>query len=284
MDSSVATPYHRVNKILLSIIGQWPHQSRLSKRICYAIIFFFTSTHGYFQTAGMIAAFSDIDVFLEALPTVLADVVCGVKMFNFSINAAMMKQLVIAIEEDWKTFSSGPENEILNEYAKFGRKVTIYYAGALYGSMIPMMLVPLTPIILDIVAPMNESYPKHLMFQQIEFLLDFERYFYPLLIHGYLGTFTYLTIIIAIDTMFMVYIQHACAKFAILGLFLEKVAKDTDGDIEKNDYNQMVQCVSSHNDAIESVTKFVLTVENQYIKMLIVKIISYSCHNIRGYG
>lgn len=83
--------------------------------------------------------------------------------------------------------------------------------------MVPMMFVPLTPIILDIVAPMNESYPKHLMYQQIEFLFDFEKYLYPLIIHGYLGTFAFLTIIIAVDTMFMVYIQHACAKFAILG-------------------------------------------------------------------
>lgn len=80
-----------------------------------------------------------------------------------------------------------------------------------------MMLVPMAPLILDIVAPMNESYPKHLMFPQIEFLLDFEKYYFPLLLHGYLGTFCYLTILIAIDTMFMVYIQHACAKFVMLG-------------------------------------------------------------------
>lgn len=79
------------------------------------------------------------------------------------------------------------------------------------------MLVPLVPIVMDIVAPMNESYPKHLMFQQIEFLFDFEPYVIPLLLHGYMGTSAYFTIIIAVDTMFMLYIQHACAKFAILG-------------------------------------------------------------------
>lgn len=79
-----------------------------------------------------------------------------------------------------------------------------------------MGLVPLLPVILDVVAPINGTHPKHLMFQQIEFLFDYEKYFFPLLIHGYLGTMAYLTIIIAIDTIFMVYIQHACAKFEIL--------------------------------------------------------------------
>lgn len=41
----------------------------------------------------MIAAWVDIDVFLEALPTVLADVVCGVKFINFSYNAAKVLKI-----------------------------------------------------------------------------------------------------------------------------------------------------------------------------------------------
>ncbi|KAK0164128.1 hypothetical protein PV328_002789 [Microctonus aethiopoides] len=255
---TVATPHHRINRIFLTIIGQWPLQPYISKRICHILMLIFTTTHGYFQTAGMIAAWVDIDVFLEALPTVLADVVCGVKFINFSYNAAKMKKLLIMMEEDWKMYASGVENDILNNYARFGKKVTKYYAGALYGTMVPMMFVPLAPIILDIVAPMNESYPKHLMYQQIEFLFDFEKYLYPLIIHGYLGTFAFLTIIIAVDTMFMVYIQHACARFAILGLYLGRVAKNTDHDIDHHspefddvDYKQMVTCVAKHNEAIE---------------------------------
>ncbi|XP_034938384.1 uncharacterized protein [Chelonus insularis] len=250
------TPYHKINKLFLTIIGQWPYQSSLSKRISYIIMLFFTTTHGYLQTAGMIAARIDIDVFLEALPTVLADVVCGVKMINFFCNAVKMKKLLMLMEKDWKTFSTDKENEILNEYAHFGYKVTIYYAGALYGTVVPMMLVPLAPLILNIVAPMNESYPKHLMFQQIEFLFDFEKYFYPLLIHGYLGTFAYLTILIAIDTMFMVYIQHACAKFLIVGLSLNRVAEDDNINSQCTkshniDYQKMINCLTYHNEAIE---------------------------------
>nr|AQN78460.1 olfactory receptor 58 [Meteorus pulchricornis] len=255
---TVATPYHRINRIFLSIIGQWPYQTYIYRRLSHIFMVFFTTTHGYFQTAGMIAAWVDLDVFLEAVPTVLADVVCGVKFINFSYNAEKMKKLLVMMIEDWKLYKSGPENDILNDYARFGRRVTMYYAGALYGTMFPMMLVPLVPIVLDIVAPMNESYPKHLMFQQIEFLFDYEKHLFLLLIHGYLGTFAFLTIIIAVDTMFMVYIQHACAKFSILGLYLDRVAKNTDRDIDRHgpdfedvDYKDMVTCVAKHNDAIE---------------------------------
>ncbi|KAH0568994.1 hypothetical protein KQX54_021700 [Cotesia glomerata] len=240
------------------VIGQWPHQTKLSKCICYIILFFFCSTQGYLQTAGMIAARVDIDVFLEAIPTVLADVVCAIKMFNFTVNFSKMKKLLLIMEDDWKTFSSGPENDILNEYAHFGRKVTIYYTGALYGTLAPLVIVPITPLLLDVIAPMNESYPKHLMFQQIEFLVDAEKYFYPLFILNYLGTVAFLTIIIAIDTMLMVYIQHGCAKFTILGLFLDRIAKSADREISRHndkftnvDYKDVVKCIAFHNRTIE---------------------------------
>lgn len=40
-----------------------------------------------------------------------------------------MKKLLIMMEKDWKAYTTGPENSILHEWARFGRKVTIYYAG-----------------------------------------------------------------------------------------------------------------------------------------------------------
>ncbi|THK33088.1 uncharacterized protein LOC107040351 [Diachasma alloeum] len=253
----VITPYHRINRTFLTIIGLWPLQSSISRYSFYTFTLLVTITHGYLQTAGMVAAIVDIDVFLEAIPTVLADVVCYFKYFNFSINAAKMKKLLLIIEEDWKHYTAGEELDILNEYAQFGRKVTVYYAGALYGSLIPLMLTPLVPIVLDVVMPMNVSYPKHLMFQQIEFLLDFESYLFPLIIHGYIGTAGYLTIIIAIDTMLMVYIQHACAQFSIVRLMLERLAKvDADDadchtpEFDEIDYKNMAACIERHNHAI----------------------------------
>nr|AZQ24899.1 odorant receptor [Aphidius gifuensis] len=256
---TVATSYHKINRKFLKSLGIWPYQSSLSKKFFILLTLFLTITHGYLQTAGMFAALvADIDIFLESVPTVLADVVCYLKYFNFFYNGSKMKELLITMEKDWKKYTSPEECQILDKWARFGRKVTIYYAGALYGTLVPMGLVPLVPVVLDVVAPINGSYPRHLMFQQIEFLFDYEKYFFPLLIHGYFGTMAYLTIIIAIDTIFMVYIQHACAKFEILGLFLDRVANDDDAiknrhcsKFDEIDYNDMVNCIATHNHAID---------------------------------
>lgn len=40
-----------------------------------------------------------------------------------------MKKLLVTMEKDWKKHTSTAEVIILNKWARFGRKVTIYYAG-----------------------------------------------------------------------------------------------------------------------------------------------------------
>ena len=42
-------PYYRLNKILLSIIGQWPFQSVIEARLAFSTMIFFISTQVYIQ-------------------------------------------------------------------------------------------------------------------------------------------------------------------------------------------------------------------------------------------
>ncbi|THK33087.1 uncharacterized protein LOC107040295 [Diachasma alloeum] len=214
---TLATPHLRINKILLNIVGQWPHQPKVAKTICYCLMLFFTSTQAYLQIAGMICARNNIDLFLESIPTVLVDFTCAAKIFNFFYNGDKMKQLLLILEDDWRNVKTYSEAAILNKYSLFARKLTLMYCGALYGTMTPFLLIPLVPIIHNFIATQNDSISKQLMFEQVDYLLDTEKYYYPLFIHGYCGTLAFLTVVVAIDTMFMVYVEHACAIFAVVG-------------------------------------------------------------------
>lgn len=53
----------------------------------------------------MFAALIDIDVFLESVPTVLADVVCYLKYFNFFYNATKVFIIIKIIINKTKTIS-----------------------------------------------------------------------------------------------------------------------------------------------------------------------------------
>jgi len=83
-----------------------------------------------------------------------------------------------------------------------------------FGSLFP--LLALIPKILGIKAASNYStrpvgFPYH-----VEYYVDLEKYFYPILIHNYISVFIRLTIVIASDTLVAILVQHCCALFSIV--------------------------------------------------------------------
>lgn len=128
-----------------------------------------------------------------------------------------MKKLLLMIEEDWQKFQHFHEIKILHKYATIGKTTSFIYASTLYGTMTPFLFMPLVPVVYNIFTPTNGSMPKQLMFEQVQYIIDTEKYYYPLLLHGSCSSIILLSIVVGIDTMYMFYIQHACATFSIVG-------------------------------------------------------------------
>ncbi|XP_043273914.1 odorant receptor 85b-like [Venturia canescens] len=247
------SPHFAVNKNFLMSIGLWPHQSGFTKHLLLFNLIFFIGSQGYFQIGGMIAAWEDKNVFLESIPPVLVDFVCGAKIINFLANSDRMKELLVTLEKDWKKFEGGKEIDILNRYAIHGRKLTILYAGCMYGSMVPFLVMPVVPLVMNAIGSGNATHPKRLMFR-VDFLVDAEKYYYPLLIHSYFGTIAYITLVVAIDTILMIYVEHACGSFAVLGYRLEHLMDGVDISVDvyphkNNDthYDSMADCLALHS-------------------------------------
>ncbi|XP_057338905.1 odorant receptor 13a-like [Microplitis mediator] len=262
MDKSLDS-FLRINRLFLSSLGQWPQQEQISKIFTLINAVFFLVTQAYFQTGGMIAAQCDQPIFMESIAPVLISFMCLVKFVNFNYNADKMRKLLEIIQADWSSINEVEELKILNSWAKDSKKNTIMYAGALYGTMAPFMLGPLVPIFCKLmpvgILPANSSIvlEKPVLFH-VEYFYDLEKYYYPLLIHSYFGTMAYLTVAVAIDSMFMVYVQHACAIFAIIGNRLEHLADDSSINFYysphiSNDepYKRMIECIVQHSKALE---------------------------------
>jgi len=88
--------------------------------------------------------------------------------------------------------------------------VTIY---VMAGSF---TLMPLMPIFLDIVHPLNETRPR-IFIISIDWKIDQEKYFVP--IYCYLTSIAIagIIIVIGIDAMHVNYTAHACSLFSIIG-------------------------------------------------------------------
>lgn len=71
------------------------------------------------------------------------------------------------------------------------------------------------PQIMDIVSPRNITRSRRHLFA-VEFYVDSQKYFYPILLHGLVALFVASMSQVAVDSMYAVYVQHACGMFATL--------------------------------------------------------------------
>lgn len=77
------------------------------------------------------------------------------------------------------------------------------------------LLIPLSPKILDIVIPLNESRPLKYVYQA-EYRVDKEKYYYLILCHTYMSSVITVGIILSIDTMYIICVLHACSLFTAI--------------------------------------------------------------------
>lgn len=78
------------------------------------------------------------------------------------------------------------------------------------------LLIPVTPQLLDIVKPLNKSRPYKYLFN-VDYGFDKETYYYPILIYSYVTTMMNISILVIVDTSYMMFVQHACSLFAAIG-------------------------------------------------------------------
>lgn len=55
------------------------------------------------------------------------------------------------------------------------------------------------------------GFPYH-----VEYYVDLDKYYYPVLIHNYLTTAIRLTTLVATDTFVTILVQHCCALFSVV--------------------------------------------------------------------
>lgn len=77
--------------------------------------------------------------------------------------------------------------------------------------MVIFMLTPLPTFILHVA---NETRP---LLHRVEYYVDMDKYYFPILIHGYLTVLICVTSIIATDAILVIFVQHACGMFIITG-------------------------------------------------------------------
>lgn len=91
------------------------------------------------------------------------------------------------------------------------------FAVFIFYCMVMYLLIPLAPQVLDIVLPLLNGSRQRVFLYHTEYYVDNESHYYAIMLHSYSATLMQVSIIVATDAMFAVYVQHTCGKFAIVG-------------------------------------------------------------------
>ncbi|XP_072762599.1 uncharacterized protein [Anoplolepis gracilipes] len=253
---SAVKRYYNINKIFMSKIGGWPTQSIFIKIFLSTVISTFIFSLAFLEFVQLTKTWRTITQDCECLIMLLVVIIGGIKLFTLVLSNKNIKRLLSLIDYHWRIFTHSLETQILHDYAIVGRKMTISYAFVIYILMCFFLLIPVMPLLLNIVKPLNKSRPYKYLFD-IDYGFDREAYYYPILIYTYLTTIMNISILVIVDTSYMMFVQHACSLFAAIGHRLENITSDLNS--EKNNrfvkdvqltYNQrnLEDCIQYDND------------------------------------
>ncbi|XP_072757405.1 odorant receptor 9a-like isoform X2 [Anoplolepis gracilipes] len=172
------------------------------------------------------------------------------KLINCLCNKDKMKNLLENIKETWKRISVRPENKILKNYADQNRILTIRYATLIYILGILYSTMPIIVSGLYLLLPTNETYTGRYLFR-LEHVIDVDKYFNLLMVHGFLSVFFLLSVWIAADGMFVLCTQHVCALFESIRYNMERIQGSDLVMIEPNiaddeAYHIIIYCIKSY--------------------------------------
>ncbi|KAF3054393.1 Odorant receptor 246 [Nylanderia fulva] len=265
--------YYHLNKTFLSILGQWPFQSRLEGNAFLAITLFFTCSLTAIELWGLIAGISDINIFMQNAAPLLVNSLVFVKLFNSIYNKYKMKALLENIEQTWKAINIGPESDILRNYAEQSRSLTIKYAFFLYFGWIFYSMMPFFIKGIYLFLPTNETYEIKYIFR-VEHVIDVDKHLHILMLHAVVSVFFIVSIPVAVDGIFILYIQHTLALIEIIRYNLKRIQSSKivilEPDIADDEaYHVLIRCIKSYNRVLQLIFRsFIIYLRNMQFLLL----------------
>ncbi|XP_046835595.1 uncharacterized protein LOC124431569 [Vespa crabro] len=276
-------PYYRLTKKLLSLIGQWPYQESSERRFRSFIVFI--SFFSFLSTQILLSFtyYGNIDIIIETVAPISAALISMIKYYTLQFNRDKIKQLLDHLLYNWQLCRTKEELEIMHKFGKETKLLTFYYTIYIYTCMTMFLLVPIVPIIMDIVVPLNESRPLKPIFKG-EYFIDEDKYFFPIYFHMCTTIVIIISALITSDTLFLTFNSHICGIFAAVGYRLENLLKNQIDSTSSFDNLSKHKCHENIRYSIrnhKSALKFAELIESFYsVSLLLQASLSLICMSI----
>ncbi|XP_050470066.1 uncharacterized protein LOC126863698 [Bombus huntii] len=238
---------------------------------------------------------------IECIPPLVTISLCLSSHLNLIFNTEKVKDVLLFIKHDHNYYINRPENKILQFYTTQGNKIILYYLSYLYSTVLAFLLGPTISLVIDLIVPSNHSKEKSLPVI-VDYGVDTQQYFYYVFIPVYIAIFIVAMVISTSYSAYMLYVQHACALFAIVSYQLRTIhILDTSSLINLKDHHllekyknvelsqeekekifrKLLLCIKEHKNAI----RYSNLVESLFAKFILAQMFFHIiCLSIGGVG
>ncbi|XP_050600999.1 uncharacterized protein LOC126929035 isoform X1 [Bombus affinis] len=270
--TAIEKKYLKVVKTCSMIAGIWPDQSKFSKLFTRIIIYIISVLSLITQMANVICFFS-LNTLIEQVCFFNAVVGALIKQGNYIINAAEYKMLFNAVWKDWSTDRLSDELDIMIEYAKKGAFFSWLYFGVCICCAISFLQLSLTPIVLDIISPMNETRDLMYIFPAYYYVND-QIYRTFISFHMMCTIISTCLVYIGCDTSYMYIVQHACGQLAVARHRFENAILDFSivsetSVVQDKIYERVVHSIRGHQYATNS---YLRTIQSSHSAFLFITV------------
>ncbi|EZA48250.1 hypothetical protein DMN91_010367 [Ooceraea biroi] len=273
--------YFKLNRILLKMVGLWPYQQSYFIRIQKGVFTGIFLTFIIVQLLVFLTAIQPNLMFvLKILSFVFPTMFVTMKYCLFIIHADSMKRLLELIRSDWNFLKDKVEIDILEKYAWYARLLTIIAFAFSYCCLLCAGILQFLPVILDLILPLNESRPLHLIVFA-EYFINQEEYLYAMLLHEIFAVHLAAIALCCTSTTIMSYILHGCALLKVASYRVENAIGEDILAIPSPKkeyllYRRIVNAVIIHRRAIEFIDVFTSSFAVSYDILIIIGVSSLS--------
>ncbi|XP_076672250.1 uncharacterized protein LOC143371186 [Andrena cerasifolii] len=221
----IGSHYYKLNLILLAIVGLRNFDGRTrfviwtQMRLATCYILFFSVV--FFQLARIFTdPKTDIDVSLKVCSYMFPWILVTVRYCSCHRHIHDIEKIFEHIADDWRSLKSDEEIEIVRQYANNSRIFIIIIAVCMYSTTLLVVAGYVSPTLLDIVIPLNESRPKEL-FLFMEYFVDGKKYFHYIVAHISVSSFLEVTALLTTESLNIVNVQHVCGILKVTSYRLE---------------------------------------------------------------
>ncbi|EZA47916.1 hypothetical protein X777_14484, partial [Ooceraea biroi] len=278
----------KLHRIMFMIVGLWPYQKTVIWQIQAVFFFGAYSCMLFSQFTPFLTTTCNMDCILKRFSIICITFVCILIYYSFYFNSEAVKQMVEHMHFDWKMFANSDAMKIFEEYLfeSYIFAVSLCFLYLLTSSFI--MIMESKPIILDVIAPMNESRPRKLDID-IEFFVNEEQYFFFYLVLELsglgIGTWSLLTT----GTFLTTVTKHSCATYKIVSYLIHNTVTVHTLQlpiVQRIQYMRRNICLSVyfHRRTMEFCKDIIPSFNMWYFPVVFIGVLSLSCVLFRLYN